>query len=411
MKNKVEKITLLLLLVITSAFSNSIKIGCKEGNISNIVTVNTLNDLATISIVNDGDMVFVKGFRTEYDGGGGIFIYDSDLNLEPFFSNGSVGYHQNYDGMIVKPFDNPGIGRWVRQWDRGKLNIRWFGGIPNATQTNNCSLAFNAALKYAQFNFTNSIFFNSNFTNMGKTIYFPTGRYYFENEILDITSGIVLEGEGSTGSTSQVGSTLFVNYEDDSDEGGFIRYIGNKSFNTGGGLRNLNIEVFNPNFKANVVTLFSKHLDNEGNKQNVSHWIANNIRISCKRYAKRALFARSYHTDKDEWYVRDINLINCYFGGATQEMSTVVISNVANFYMLGGFLYPRNKQGLSQLKAGIWITGNNGCINVNISGTTTDHIKLVKATDALFNSRGVIIAEGADLKNVKTVTSNHISAQ
>lgn len=364
-------------------------------------SVSNLSNLTTINDMDEGAVANISGFWNTLDGGGGTFVYDSSETINPL----TIGYDSNFDGMVVKPSN--GIGRWVRQWDRGKLNIRWFGAKPN--NGNDSSIAINVSISYAQFLAKDSssseatLFNNKTYTSPGKTIFFPTGRYYCKSPILDITYGLVLEGEGSNGSTSTVGTNLLVLYANSDDEHGFIRYVSNGSFNTGGGIRNLTIDIFSPAFNANIVTLFSRDLSD------VSFWTAENVILNCANKAKRCLFARSFietGSSSNRWNVRDINLINCYFSGATQQKSTIVLSNVANCYLLGGFIYSGDA---GSVISGVWITGNHGCTNLVISGSTIEIIKIVKASDSLINCRATIEAAGATLDNVvKSMTTTSL---
>lgn len=360
-------------------------------------SVKTMDLLPDISDMQDGSVANVGGFWNQFDGGGGIFVFDSTITLDP----SNLGYDTLYDGMIVKP--SSGSGRWIRQWDRGKLNIKWFGAKPNNGK--NCTNALNVALFYAQFDYTSSgseidLFTDLFYTNSGKTIFIPTGRYYFNSQVNEITSGVVLEGEGSNGSTNQIGTTLLINYADSGDESAFLRFVSHGSKNTGGGIRSLTITVLNGLFSANIVTLFSRDLND------VSFWTADTVVLDCANFAKRALFARSFDETglgSNKWNVRDVNLINCYFSGATQEKSTIVLSNVANFYMIGGFIYRGSASGTI---SGLWISGSNGCDNLVISGSTLETIKIVKASDSYINCRyQTIESSGGSMTNVVKVNT------
>ncbi len=132
----------------------------------------------------------------------------------------------------------------------------------------------------------------------------------------------------------QVGTTLFINYANNDDEHGFLRYVNNGSKNTGGGIKNLAITVLSTSFRANIVTLFSDDL------YDVSFWTADTVILDGSNFAKRTLFARSFPetgTGGNKWNVRDINLTNCYFNGITTAKSTIAILLI--LYISGCFIY------------------------------------------------------------------------
>jgi hypothetical protein len=70
--------------------------------------------------------VFVNGYRTPGDGGGGLFHWDSSNDDS---DNG---------GTIIKP-DNIPSGRWIRTLSK-PLNVLWFGAKPDLTRYTGCSI-------------------------------------------------------------------------------------------------------------------------------------------------------------------------------------------------------------------------------------------------------------------------------
>lgn len=140
MKKKLFSIGIIFFFVINSTWS---KVSYSKETLVNLLTVlsvENMDDLYNLNNVFDGDIILVEGFRNKNDGGGGFFIFDSQSSLNPVFDDSNyfkVGYNPNYDGMVVKSKNN--TGRWIRQWNRGNLNIRWFGGTPG--NSTDCSYA------------------------------------------------------------------------------------------------------------------------------------------------------------------------------------------------------------------------------------------------------------------------------
>jgi len=346
---------------------------------------------------SDKDIIYVQGFWNGDDGGGGFFIFDASSNLNPVYKAANttnpqvfndilgVGYSANYDGMVCKSSSHINSdGRWIRQWDRGKLNLRWFGARPSGTDT---SLAFNAALKYAQFEPQPSFIPNPNAgpdkpnepnqipnpnitlfdhqlnTRPGKTIFIPSGRYYFNTFISTITYGVVIEGEGNMG-TSAHGTRLLIAHEYTStastllgvgnDTGAFFRFYANGSNNSGGGLKDLSIDIPDlssvgiSGYDANIVSLISTNtscVDEDGNTTycpSVSKWKGENLVFTLHAKAKRAIFMKSNQNDENGEYsgrrrIRDAQLINCWFAGASVNGETVRATQSSGLHIIGGF--------------------------------------------------------------------------
>lgn len=64
------------------------------------------------------------GFTTPADGGGGLFYWSAA-------STATVNI-----GTIVKPTDTVGAGRWIRVYQGGPVDIRWFGAVGDGTTDN-----------------------------------------------------------------------------------------------------------------------------------------------------------------------------------------------------------------------------------------------------------------------------------
>lgn len=371
--------------------------------------------------INDKDIVYVEGFWDENDGGGGFFIFDKFSTLETVYSDASAvnfksGYDINYDGMICRA-ENLTDGRWIRQWDRGKLNLRWFGALPSFSSSRDASWALNAALKYAQFKAEPFLIDNPNagqpnepdripnpdrtlfnyevYTRPSKTIYIPTGRYNFFSPISDITYGVVIEGEGNVG-TSSHGTHLLILHDYiasdyspagyDQDVSGFFRFIANAEHNSGGGLRSIKISVDSSvTFDTNIVSLLST-IENPGADGNtyspaVSKWLGENLVFILRGKARRAMFMKSSQLTGDlPWRIRDIMLMNCWFAGASLSGETVRAENVSELHIIGGFFSSGLGVGVDGIAPGIYLGGIHGCANTHLNGVDLTHgiIKIEK---------------------------------
>ncbi|MGL4966432.1 MAG: hypothetical protein ACRC67_34740 [Inquilinus sp.] len=100
---------------------------------TNAGTVDNIADLKAITIEDPLSppfkTVFVNGYRTPGDGGGGMFHWDPSDN------------QGENEGTIIKPDSNPGgpAGRWLRTlWK--PLNVLWFGAKPDLTRYTGCAM-------------------------------------------------------------------------------------------------------------------------------------------------------------------------------------------------------------------------------------------------------------------------------
>jgi hypothetical protein len=388
-----------------------------------MTTVNILGELYNIMSPTDGDMVYVQGFWNKDDGGGGFFIFDATATIDPVYNKVTspqtfeemlnIGYYANYDGMVCKA-NNLTDGRWIRQWDRGKLNLQWFGGRPG--DIGDTSKALNAALKYAQFDpLSNGTIFNDvHLTRPGKTIFIPAGRYYFRSFISTITYGVVIQGEGNMG-TSAHGTRLLIAHRyndfnfllDENDpnswilpfgneNGAFFRYYANGTNNSGGGLKDLTINVpllsmtteqqNDPNFvnayDSNIISLMSTAvtpLEGESDCPPVSKWKAENLTFVLNNRAKRAMLLKSNQVGGSlRWRIRDTMVINCWFAGASVNGETIRAVQSSGLQITGGLF----SSGLGSVNPtdpnlppdrvlpGIFL---DDCANVNLNGLDLSH--------------------------------------
>ncbi len=125
-----------------------------------IITVDTISDLATVDIAKN-KAVFVNGYDSFHDGGGGFFSYDPAKSA---INNG---------GTIING--------WIRQYS-GVVNVKWFGA---KTDGSNTASSIQSAIDSG-----------------AKEIFIPTGTYRLDGRklkrVLNLRSGLRLFGEAGT---------------------------------------------------------------------------------------------------------------------------------------------------------------------------------------------------------------------
>jgi hypothetical protein len=114
------------------------------------ITVETYADLLLIEGDVDNATCTMLGFTTPSDGGGGVFYWDST-------SSATVNI-----GTVVKPTATVGAGRWLRIFEPGTVNVKWFGAFCNGVADD--TTAVNAA---------------SAAVSTGGTVIFPYGEQDF----------------------------------------------------------------------------------------------------------------------------------------------------------------------------------------------------------------------------------------
>lgn len=116
----------------------------------------------------DGMKVLVNGYREADDGGGGIFVFDSDNDED------------SDQGMI---FDSDVLdqGKWVRQLEENVIDVQWYGMESGKEECQADRLI--AAMEY---------FFDR---EKEGTVYIPEGTYNVSQE-LSFYEGVSLEGAG-----------------------------------------------------------------------------------------------------------------------------------------------------------------------------------------------------------------------
>ncbi|HWV66809.1 hypothetical protein, partial [Chitinophaga sp.] len=128
----------------------------------------------------DGDLVYLLGYTSRGDGGGGTFYWDSTSGLT---DNGGTIFE-------VSP-SNPG--RWIRNIDGNIINVLWFGASGNPAHDSTTALqkAVAAANAYAV---TSPDPGTASFGNK-PTLYFPRADRYTCTATLNIAAGVNVEME------------------------------------------------------------------------------------------------------------------------------------------------------------------------------------------------------------------------
>lgn len=137
------------------------------------MTVATIADLKAAT-PSTTDHFVVKGYASPGDGGGGLFFWDDSVPI-PSLSD--------EDGGTIFKSDVPGVtGRWKRIYEKGFINVLWFG-VQRDTSTDQ-AVAINKAIDAL--------------TKDGKggDIFIPPGTYLISSGIL-LKSNIRVQGSGA----------------------------------------------------------------------------------------------------------------------------------------------------------------------------------------------------------------------
>lgn len=140
------------------------------------ITVETYADLLLIEGDVDNATCTMLGFTTPSDGGGGVFYWDST-------SSATVNI-----GTVVKPTATVGAGRWLRIFEPGTVNVKWFGAFCNGVADD--TTAINAA---------------SAAVSTGGTVIFPYGEQDFTFTKPDY--GVSWNFNGPEVTRAQIGGT------------------------------------------------------------------------------------------------------------------------------------------------------------------------------------------------------------
>lgn len=147
-----------------------------------MIEITNLNDLRNQTITNQ--TVYVKGYSNAGDGGGGIFLWRTEIQ----FKTGDYST-ENYGTIIKSNLTPSNQGSWVRQYE-GDINVLYFGALGFGNDYTN---EIQRAIDFASLNS------KVNPTLKGSSIFIPNGSYVVSTLILK--HGITIRGE-SIGKTN-----------------------------------------------------------------------------------------------------------------------------------------------------------------------------------------------------------------
>ncbi len=192
-------------------------------SIGTVKTIQELKSFVDFNPQQDSPVVFVQGYSSPSDGGGGMFIYKrySEMGLNP--ANAPLYTNDprkplNDDGIFVDSyhgsFSPKGI--WIRQFN-GDIDIRYYGAFPGGADiTTEIQKAINYAGKSTQDVSTRPYGYGN-----GNTVYIPNGSYLASQ--ITLKSGVNLKGssmfETTIVSANDSNGALFIK------ESGYLRNI------------------------------------------------------------------------------------------------------------------------------------------------------------------------------------------
>lgn len=137
-----------------------------------VVPVAVVANVAALSSVAGGPdkIVYVKGYRTDNDGGGGFFHFSSERR-------------QPNLGTVFAASPSGPSGYWVRPVS-GEINVKWFGA--RGDNRSDDTLAIQEALDA------------SNDATTGGYVFFPSGRYHISRTLSNGKSHLGIKGSGRT---------------------------------------------------------------------------------------------------------------------------------------------------------------------------------------------------------------------
>jgi hypothetical protein len=147
--------------------------------------VDKMADLASVALTHEA--VQLLGFHTKGDGGGGVFYWDaskdkSEHNGGTVIDPDKAGLVANWASTQALYFtpEVTGQGCWVREYS-GAVNVKWFGAKGDGVADDTLAIQQTVDSLLAS----------------GGTVLLPKGKYLVSGNGLEITDGIILEGEGS----------------------------------------------------------------------------------------------------------------------------------------------------------------------------------------------------------------------
>lgn len=131
-----------------------------------ITNVNNLSELQNLnsSELFDGDIAYLKGRASTFDGGGGFFQLEKNSDRVD-------------DGGTVFSSANNQSNKWIRLWDGSNIDVRWFGLFPDGST--DCSIG----LQRIFYGFNNvNLYFPSENQNNGVSYNFNQVSYLPSNK-------------------------------------------------------------------------------------------------------------------------------------------------------------------------------------------------------------------------------------
>lgn len=156
---------------------------------SEVEMVENINELRQLAPRNDV-VLFVLGYHEPYDGGGGIFRWQSDDTSEP--DGGTI-----FSSTSREDEGQSSVGRWHRIFQNEALNVLWFGA--RRDDSTDAAPAIQAALKsVARFNDLGE-YASRPHPEAGYhgTVYLPRGTYQVERPISVEVGGLRIVGDGA----------------------------------------------------------------------------------------------------------------------------------------------------------------------------------------------------------------------
>ncbi|MEZ0005587.1 hypothetical protein ABH942_000944 [Flavobacterium sp. 28YEA47A] len=149
-------------------------------------SINQMRFFADLDALNDTITVYVQGYYSPSDGGGGIFTFRKYTDM-------NIPWPTADRGICIDSFNNEvkDMGIWIRQFS-GYIDIRFYGIFGNGQPMDpDHDLRMQAAIDYAANSINNSNVRPYSYTN-SNVVYFPNGDYEVGNLIMK--SGVSLIG-------------------------------------------------------------------------------------------------------------------------------------------------------------------------------------------------------------------------